>query len=149
MIEAIPIPTITVLPSLGHAARLLGMIEEKEYKIRELEAEALAQVAAQIEALRQDADQMRREHDTILADCVAAGKLEEGIYVIKAKSRTTRVINVERFRKAFPKEFDILATIPVQKAETLIGKMHLSAYCDLIHGPETYELGFRFKEARG
>ena len=56
---------------------------------------------------------------------------------------------MERFRKAFPKEFDILATIPVQKAETLIGKMHLSAYCDLIQGPETYELGFRFKEARG
>ena len=41
-----------------------------------------------------------------------------------------------------------LATIPVQKAEALIGKTRLDPYCDLTRGPETYEIAFNFKGAR-
>ena len=91
---------------------------------------------------------MKHQADRILAECVAVGHLEEGHLRVKINARTTRTVNVERFRKAFPVEFSQLATIPVQKAEALIGKTRLDPYCDLARGPETYEIAFNFKGAR-
>ena len=91
---------------------------------------------------------MKYRADQILAECVAAGHLEEGHIRIKIKARTTRTVNLDRFRQAFPDEFALLATVPVQKAEALIGKTRLDPYCDLTRGPETYEIAFNLKGAR-
>ncbi len=135
-------------PSLAEAAKLMADSEDRIHEINLLEADALAKVADQVDTLRGEAEAMKYRADQILAECVAAGHLEEGHIRIKIKARTTRTVNVERFRQAFPEEFAHLATVPVQKAEALFGKARLDPYCDLIRGPETYEIAFNFKGAR-
>jgi hypothetical protein len=135
-------------PSLAEAAKLMADAEDRIHEINLLEAEALAKVADQVVSLREEAESLNYRADQILAECVAAGHLEEGHIRIRIKARTTRTVNVERFRQAFPEEFAHLAMVPVQKAEALIGKARLDPYCDLIRGPETYEIAFNFKGAR-
>ena len=135
-------------PSLAEAAKLMADAEDRSHEINLLEAEALAKVADKVDTLRGEAEAMKYRADQILAECVAVGHLEEGHLRVKIKARTTRTVNVERFRQAFPVEFSQLATIPVQKAEALIGKTRLDPYCDLARGPETYEIAFNFKGAR-
>ena len=139
---------LSPLPSLAEAAKLMAEAEDRIHEINLLEAEALARVADQVNTLRAEAETMKYQADQILAKCVVAGHLEEGHIRIKIKARTTRTVNVERFRQAFPVEFSQLATIPVQKAEALVGKTRLDPYCDLTRGPETYEIAFNLKGAR-
>lgn len=139
---------LSPLPSLAEAAKLMAGAEDRIHEINLLEAEALARVADQVNTLRAEAETMKHRAERILAECVSAGHMEEGHLRVKIKVRTTRTVNVERFRQAFPEEFAYLATVPVQKAEALIGKARLDPYCDLIRGPETYEIAFNFKGAR-
>ena len=139
---------LSPLPSLADAAKLMAGAEDRIHEINLLEAEALARVADQVNTLRAEAETMKHQAERILSECVAAGHLEEGHLRVKIKARTIRTVNVERFRQAFPEEFSQLATIPVQKAEALIGKTRLDPYCDLARGPETYEIAFNFKGAR-
>jgi len=139
---------LSPLPSLAEAAKFMAEAEDRIHEINLLEAEALARVADKVNTLRAEAETMKYRADQILAKCVVAGHLEEGDIRIKIKARTTRTVNVERFRQAFPVEFSQLATIPVQKAEALVGKTRLDPYCDLARGPETYEIAFNLKGAR-
>jgi len=139
---------LSPLPSLAEAAKLMAGAEDRIHEINLLEAEALARVADQVNTLRAEAETMKHRADRILADCVAAGHMEEGHLRVKIKARTTRTVNVERFRWAFPEEFAQIATVPVQKAEALIGKARLDPYCDLTRGPETYEIAFNLNGAR-
>ena len=139
---------LSPLPSLAEASKLMAGAEDRIHEINLLEADALARVADQVNTLRAEAETMKHRADRILAECVAAGHMEEGHLRVKIKARTTRTVNVERFRWAFPEEFAQIATVPVQKAEALIGKTRLDPYCDLTRGPETYEIAFNLKGAR-
>jgi hypothetical protein len=133
-------------PTLTEAAKIAADAEDRLHEANLLEVQALAMVADRVAALRAEAQSMKAQVDQILAENVKIGHLEEGYITIKTRARTTRIVNVERFRWAFPKEFIQIATVPVQKAEALIGKTRLSPYCDLVRGAETYELAFKFRE---
>jgi hypothetical protein len=139
-----PLPTSTI----KEAVFLQGEADSREQEIAEIRTQALEPFVRQIEELQAEADDLRARGKRILAECVAVNHLEEGLYKIQVKARTTRTIDPARFAKAFPSEFMSLATIPVQKAEAMLGKMQIAPYCEYSRGPETYEVAYRFKDGK-
>ena len=135
-------------PSIREAVFLQGEADSREQEIAEIRAEALEPFVRQIEELQDEADDLRARGKKVLAECVAVNHLEEGLYRIQVKARTTRTIDPIRFAKAFPSEFMALATVPVQKAEAMLGKMRIAPYCEYSRGTETYEVAYRFKDSK-
>lgn len=113
---------------------------EQAYRVHELIAEYQEKIQA-----------LQRRYDGLLEMIVAAGKDREGEYSLIDKKRTVRVPDPVKFKDGFPvayekikrelidsemKKLDDLAvrdlqTIPVKRAEELIGKDPLSKISDL------------------
>jgi hypothetical protein len=116
--------------TLKKAILLEGDIAVLNNRIKDIEAT----IADEISAIREEIAAKQSEHDALVSSVVAAGVYEQDIYVVLNKARVTRVVNPLRFKQAFPELFDTLASIPVTKAEAVVGKVQLAPLCDTDQG---------------
>lgn len=84
----------------------------------------------------------RKEFVSVLNECVAKKQMVDGFYRVVNKARATRVVNIERFRTAFPETFFQIATIPVTKAEAIVGKAQLVPLCDISFGEAMWDVEY-------
>lgn len=91
-------------------------------------------------------DSLRGDYKHAIDLALGRDQMEDGRLHLINKARTTRVVNTEKFRQAFPLEFDRLAQIPVTKAEALIGKIQLLPLCDVTQGPDQWEVEVMVKK---
>ena len=125
---------------LQKAVLLKAAVQEYEDQIavirKELDREFEERTADVRVLMEKTQDQYRR----VIQTSVEAGVYEEGRYLIVNKARQTRTVKVNDFAKAFPEIFLQIASVPVTKAEALVGKIQLAALCDVIQGPPQWEI---------
>ena len=132
-----------VLPErspLEKAAVLKAALLDYEDQLAVIEKQVRNEIEERTAGIRVAYNQTRTQYQRIVDQCVQAGNIEDSRYLIMDKSRKSRVVNPQRFKTAFPVEYDLIAQIPVSRAEALIGKMQLAPLCDVTQGTPVWEL---------
>lgn len=91
---------------------------------------------------------LRRKYENGILACVETGNLESPDIVIREKLGTSsRTIQREKFIESFPDVFKQIADIPLGKADALLGRVTVDAYCDHQRKPSTWVLKTRMEES--
>jgi hypothetical protein len=124
----------------------LQKLADLKAKIRDFDIEIdLAEQMYGIDELRKAKDARQAEYDSLMKQVAAKVQFSEDKFLASLKRkadsyregnlklvrsiRTTRTIITEKFVEKFPDLALKICTIPVTKAEALVGKKNLEAYC--------------------
>lgn len=124
-------PAVRGAGPLGALAEYLSATEGDPADLKGLPRAARLQRAAKLlsdaaRALQEDADQ-------ILDSAEQAGRLEDGGYLLQVREqvRRSRSLDVGAFAEAHPAEFRALASVPLGRADALLGRTEVDRYCSV------------------
>jgi len=132
---------------LQKAVLLKAAVQEYEDQIAVIRKELDREFEERTADIRDLMEKTQNQYRRVIQTSVDAGVFEEGRYSIVDKSRVTRVVRVKDFAQAFPEIFLQIASVPVTKAEALVGKIQLAALCDATQGPPQWEITIKRRGA--
>lgn len=140
LFEEEPVPCEPCKASLSRIANLKVKIKDLADELQAEQNAALAELEGKQRVRAEMLQSYRAQLTRQIDNCVKANVLENDIYRLVDKARKTRVVNVQKFARAYPEVFVQIAQVPVIKAEALVGKVQLEPLCEYQIGAPNWDL---------
>lgn len=138
---------IEIITDHQELLRIRGEISALEYEVAKVEGKYQKKAEQENFERKLELTRLRGLYNNGIRACVETGNLESETCVIREKKGAqSRSIQRERFIESFPDVFRQIADIPLGKADALLGKVTVDAFCDISRKPSTWLFKTRKEE---